>query len=146
MIKNTEFDKAKKYLEDPNFTIPKFIEFLKSISRMDMCTYLLMFTQLLHKDNFFLDLAIFQVTGKSGQRPQDVQENKKHLLIEYIEAAKKEDIEFMEYSLSSFMPIRYYFSEIKEFAKYFNSLVDELDIDLNQKKRKKFMLRELKDI
>lgn len=143
MIKNNEFTVAEAYVQNPDFTIPKFIEDLKTKDKMSMCTYLLMFTQLLHKDDFFLDLAIYQITGKSGQRPQDVQENKKHLLIEFIEAAKKEDIEFMSYCLSSFMPIRYYFPEIKEFAKHFNSLIDTLDIDENQKKRKKFLNSEL---
>lgn len=145
MIKDNKFDIAEAYVQSPDFTVTQFIEDLKKKRKMDMATYLMMFTHLFHKDNFFLDLAIYQVTGKNGQRKQDVQEDKKHLLIEFIEAAKKEDMDFMSLSLSSFMPIRYYFPEIKEFVEYFNSLVDKLDIDLNQKKRKKFILHDLRD-
>lgn len=141
------FIEAQKYLKDVtvDFDVNKFINHIKNLKKIDMSAYLVQFTHLFHKSNFMLDLAIYSTTGEVGQRKNDVNEELRPLLAKFIEAAKKEDMEFMAMTLGSLMPIRYYFDEIRDFAIHYNKLVDLEYTDEKERIKKKFMRHELKN-
>lgn len=141
------FIEAQKYLKDVtvDFDVNKFINHIKNLKKIDMSAYLVQFTHLFHKSNFMLDLAIYSTTGEVGQRKNDVNEELRPLLAKFIEAAKKEDMEFMAMALGSLMPIRYYFDEIRDFAIHYNKLVDLEYTDEKERIKKKFMRHELKN-
>lgn len=141
------FKDADNYLKDVtvDFNVSEFINHIKILKKMDMSAYLVRFTHLFHKSNFMLDLAIYSTTGEVGQRKNDVNEELRPLLKKFIDAVKKEDMEFMSMVLGSLMPIRYYFDEIRDFAIYYNNLVDLKYTDEKDRIKKKFMRHELKD-
>lgn len=98
-------------LEMTEFNAREFIDHVKQFKRNTQAIYFILLNDKFHKDDFFKDLQIFSNSFKSGQRPEDVVEENRHLMKEYIEELKKESINFTEMAVQSLMPIRYYFKE-----------------------------------
>lgn len=137
------FDEAELYIKSENFNVVDFINHIRPMSNNDLCIYLCQFVESIHPTDIITDMAIFQTTLKSGQRPKDVVQQRSHLVGEFCEALKLDgDTRVMEYSIQSMMPIRYYFQEIADISSYWNTeIVDKIDdLDEMQKKRMKFML------
>ena len=145
LIENKIWDDVEEYFKDmSNFNARRFIDHIKPMDKMDWCSYMIGFNNVLHKDDFMADMMLFSATFKHGLRPDDVYKENVHHLKEYLEEIKKGDKLFQEYAIQSLMPIRYYFKEdIKGIVEYFNAEVDKLDLTDKEKLRNKFLVHDL---
>lgn len=134
---------ATEYFNDlSNFTVKSFIERIRDYSKDEWCMYMIMFNDILHKSDFIEDLKLFVVTQQHGQREEDIKQENVHLLKEYLNEIKKEDLLFQEYAIQCLMPIRYYFKEeMTEIITYFNAEIDKLELDEKETLKRKFSLR-----